>query len=135
MRASAPLGKRTPVTHVWYHAACDRWFNLGSFLDDERLQSLGNAWQLNAAVWNDGLFTMLATNILLVLRDEADFRRGQGSGFEDSELVVLVCSTIRRVVGPFQLLIDELLSNEEVRQSFTWTALSLATSKSDYQAS
>ena len=63
----------------------------------------------------------LAASILLVLRDEVAARNtgsGKDVAFEDGEIVVAVCGAIRRVVGPFQLVMDALLSDPDVLKEF-----------------
>jgi hypothetical protein len=77
LRASAALAKTTGVSHIWYKAPCNTWYNLGYFLGQQRNRNLqqGAAWQLSAAVWHDGLFTVLAAHILLLLQNEAANRR------------------------------------------------------------
>ena len=121
LRASSALGKHTPVRHIWYTAPCSSWYNLGYFLgvaSCKRLQESPAAWKSAAAVWNDGLFAILAASILTVLQEEAKQRREANRGFEEDELVVVVCAAIRRVVGPFQLLMDALLTDRDVLARF-----------------
>ena len=60
----------------------------------------------------------LAASILLVLRGEVAARQGKDVAFEDGEIVVAVCGAIRRVVGPFQLVMDALLSDPAVLADF-----------------
>jgi hypothetical protein len=66
------------VTHVWYNAPCASWYNLGSFLPSERKTNLRDtsAWQLTAAIWNDGLPSQLAACVLTLLQQEAQARMG-----------------------------------------------------------
>lgn len=121
LKADESLRKLTPVSHVWYEAPCQNWYNLGYFLGSARkrqFQAHDDAWQLSAAVWNDGLFTVLAASILLQLQDEVISRRAEQKGFGADELVVVVCAAIRRVVGPFQLVMNALLESDEVRARF-----------------
>jgi hypothetical protein len=56
------------------------------------------AWQVSAAVWNDGLFTALATHAILLLNMEVANHKAR-----------------RRA---FQLLIDSLLSDPNVLAQF-----------------
>ena len=84
----------------------------------KRLQESPAAWKSAAVVWNDGLFAILAASILMVLQEEAKQRREANRGFGEDELVVVVCAAIRRVVGPFQLLMDALLTDGDVLARF-----------------
>ena len=65
--------------------------------------------------WHDGLFTLLAACVLTLLQQEARKRRVSKIGFAVDELVVVVCAATRRVVGPFQVVLDALLSDAIVR--------------------
>jgi hypothetical protein len=76
-------------------------------------QKRNQCWELPAVVWNDGLSACLAASILLALRAEVADRAAKDIGFEDGEMVVAVCCAIRRVVGPFQLVVDKLLSDAD----------------------
>ena len=120
LQASRVLGKDTPVCHIWYTSKSAEWFNLEYFLartvshERKRSHTAAPAWQLSAAVWNDGLSVALAATVLLLLQKEVIYRRDASLSFTDGELVVLVCSAIRRVVGPFQLVLDSLLSDADV---------------------
>ena len=78
LTASLELGKQTPVAHVWYKAPCRNWYSLRYFLDRTRKRHLRDtaAWQLSAATWNDGLFSLLAACVLTLLQKE---RRDVGS--------------------------------------------------------
>ncbi|MFM7988389.1 MAG: hypothetical protein ACKPKO_54665, partial [Candidatus Fonsibacter sp.] len=49
-----------------------------------------------------------------MLRNEAAIRKESGLNFDNDELVVVVCAAIRRVIGPFQIAMDSLLSNNDV---------------------
>ena len=66
LTASPSLGKTTPVVHVWYTACCLSWYNMGYFLASARKRPLRGtaAWQLSAATWHDGLFSMVAAYAL-----------------------------------------------------------------------
>ena len=115
--ASPALCKHTPVVHVQCKAPCPSWYNLACFLGGERKRHLrhASAWQLSAVAWHDGLFTLLAACVLTLLQQEARKRRVSKIGFAVNELVVVVCAAIRRVVGPFQVVLDALLSDAAVR--------------------
>ena len=120
LSACPALGKETPVTHVWYKAPCPSWYNLGFFLGGARKKPFRDtsAWQLSAATWNDGLFSLLAACVLTLLQQEAHKRRALNIGFAEDELVVVVCAAIRRVVGPFQVVLNALLNDANVRAQF-----------------
>ena len=120
LTASPALGKETLVTHVWYNAPCASWYNLGSFLPSKRKANLRDtsAWQLTAAIWNDGLSSQLAACVLTLLQQEAQARRATNTGFVEDELVVVVCAAIRRVVGPFQVVLNALLNDADMRAQF-----------------
>ncbi|MFM7979498.1 MAG: hypothetical protein ACKPKO_09305, partial [Candidatus Fonsibacter sp.] len=77
-----------------------------------------NAWQATMMVWNDGLFSALAAHIIILLSKEAAIRRESGLNFGKDGLFVLVCAAIRRVIGPFQLVMDSILSNNDVLEQF-----------------
>ena len=66
-----------------------------------------------------------------MLRDEVAARWRNGVAFEDGEMVVAVCCAIRRVVGPFQLVMDALLSDPDVVEEFCCRASALNMCKSD----
>ena len=120
MKAAPALGRETPVAHVWYQARCPHWYNLGSFLnvDAGRKRRRVSPWQESAAVWHDGLFSLLAACVLTLLQQEAHRRRVSHIDFVEDELVVVVCAAIRRVVGPLQVVLDALLSDAAVRAQF-----------------
>jgi len=125
----AALQKETTVTHVWYETNCARWYNLGHFTGARQglkrpfpATRADDSWQLSAAVWHDGLSTCLAALVLNLLRREVA-SRGPAPVFHVGEMVVAVCSAIRRVVGPFQLVMDKLLANPEVLQAFELTGI------------
>ena len=65
-------------------------------------------WQLSAATWHDGLFSMVAACALALLQQEAQRRSTLRIGFAEDELVVVVCAAIRRVVGPLQVVCGRL---------------------------
>ena len=86
------------------------------------LQRAG-AWQVSAAVWNDGMFTPLETHVMLLLNQEAASRKASGIKFNKDELVVVVCAAIRHVVGAFGLIMDSVLSERNVLGQFGLGAL------------
>ena len=92
-------------------APCHSWYNLGYALESARKNHLRGtaAWQLSAATWNDGIFSLLAACVLTLLQKEAQRRRELDIGFAEDELVVVVCAAIRRVVGPLQVVLGALL--------------------------
>ncbi|MFM7982582.1 MAG: hypothetical protein ACKPKO_24995, partial [Candidatus Fonsibacter sp.] len=49
-----------------------------------------------------------------MLSKEAAMCRESGLNFDTDELVVVVCAAIRRVIGPFQLVMDLLLSGNNL---------------------
>ena len=85
---------------------------LGVLPSDERTRNYrkneNQCWELPAVVWNGGLSACLAASILLALRAEVADRADEGG-----DMVVEVCCAIRRVVGPFQLVMDKLLSDAD----------------------
>ncbi|MFM7989013.1 MAG: hypothetical protein ACKPKO_57840, partial [Candidatus Fonsibacter sp.] len=67
--------------------------------------------------------TALATHIIILLGKESAIRKESGLNFEKKDkLVVVVCDAIRRAIGPFQLVMDAILSNnDDLRQCCsTW---------------
>ena len=100
LSAAPALGKETPVAHVWHRALCPRWYSWGYFLGGVRKRRRDtSAWQVSAAVWHDGLFSLLAACVLTLLQQEAHRRRVSHSGFAEDELVVVVGAAIRRGVA------------------------------------
>ena len=77
--------------------------------------------------WHDGLFTLLAACVLTLLQQEARKRKVSKIGVAVDELVVVVCAAIRRVVGPFKVVLDALLSDATVR-----TQLDLEDARADH---
>jgi hypothetical protein len=74
---------------------------------------------MSALVWHDGLSACLAACVLLLLQREVMARKRMLSApFADGEMVVAVCSAIRRVVGPFQLVMNAVLSDPAVLNQF-----------------
>ena len=118
LTASPSLGETTPVVHVWCTACCLNWYSWGYFLDSTRKRQLRGAaaWQLSAATWHDGLFSMVAACTLALLQKEARRRSTLRIGFAQDELVAVVCATIRRVVGPLQVVLDALLREADVAE-------------------
>ena len=49
---------------------------------------------------------------------EAVTRRASGLGFDEEDLVAAVCAAIRRVVGPFHVILASLLPNSHVLARF-----------------
>ena len=60
----------------------------------------------------------MAACVLTLLQQEAQARRATNSGFVEDELVVVVCAAIRRVVGPFQVVLNALLNDADARAQF-----------------
>ena len=83
LSASPALGKKTPVTHAWYRAPCPSWYSLGYLLGEARKKHRRDtpAWQVSAAVWHDGLFSLLAACVLTLLQQEAPRRRVSHTDF------------------------------------------------------
>ena len=71
-------------------------------------------WQLNTVVWHDAPFTFLALYVLQLLSAEAHERRRKQRAFAKDELVIVVCSAIRRVVGAFQVVLGALFQDATV---------------------
>ena len=108
LRACTEQPKETPVEHLWYEATPAGFWTLQDFVC-----SATTTWRSSSVLWHDGLFFTLAFHILRTLQAEARLRRGagaeEGSLFRENELVVLVGCTLRRMLGPFQKLMDWLL--------------------------
>jgi len=118
---SSDLGNHTPVCHVWYKAKCRSWYNLAHFIgrSDRKRFCDPSSWHMSALVWHDGLSACLAACVLLLLQREVMARKRMLSApFADGEMVVAVCSAIRRVVGPFQLVMNAVLSDPAVLNQF-----------------
>ena len=70
-------------------------------------------------MWHSPLFTTLAVHILYSLETEALERRARSKTFHKNELVVVVGACLRRMLGPFNHLMEQLLAeNSPVRSSF-----------------
>ena len=140
LRACPELQKSTPVQHIWYRARPEGFWNLASLapalegnvppyrqpprrhgsavLDDgdcDDPDERRGLWRPYSILWHDELFFSLAFHILCTLRAEAKEREAEGQGFRDNELVVVVGCTLRRMLGPFQYLMDQLLGDSDLR--------------------
>ena len=133
LKATPKLGRRTPVQHIWYRASPSFFWTLQDIKqvwnvhghrvnereghpaesDDEDL------WRVNAIVWHSPLFATLAVHILYQLEEEANERFKHDQTFKENELIVVVGACLRRMLGPFNHLMEQLLAEDSpVRESF-----------------
>ncbi|MFM7989996.1 MAG: hypothetical protein ACKPKO_62845, partial [Candidatus Fonsibacter sp.] len=113
----------TTVDHIWYIAPPATWYNLGYFLGRHRKMQHAGAWQVIAAVWNDGSFTTLTVHVTLLFNREAASRKALGLSLNRDVLVVVVCTAIRHVVGPLRLVMGSVLPDGNVLRQFGLEAL------------
>ncbi|MFM7988314.1 MAG: hypothetical protein ACKPKO_54280, partial [Candidatus Fonsibacter sp.] len=95
LHAPPEHGNTTTTHHIWYRARRNAWYNLGYLLAKPRKRKLlqSNAWQATMTAWNDGLFTALATHMIVSLSNETAVRKESGLNFDKDELN---CGGLRR---------------------------------------
>ena len=133
LKASPELGKETQVQHIWYRASPNLFWvlqdikpqaSVPEFRANKRKGQPVDAdnedhWRAYGIVWHSPLFTTLALHILYQLDAEASERRDRGEAFKENELVVVVGACLRRMLGPFNYLMNQLLAEDSpVRGSF-----------------
>ena len=95
-------------------APCPSRHNSVFFLGGAREKHPRDTSAWSAATWHDGLVSLLAPRVLTLARGA----RTPDVEHAVDELVVIVCAAIRRVVGPFQVVVDALLRDAAVCAQF-----------------
>jgi len=77
-------------------------------------------WAKAAIVWQSGLFISMATCILQVLAGEVQERKAQRCDqdvplFRENEMLIFVGMSLGRLLRPFELFMEELLSWNKLR--------------------